>query len=159
MGLYKKERREKYGLPNITNAFPIKPHKPIIPKNTGTTIETIRSNGHSVVSLINACCVSSHHRTIVEFVVSLHFEKCIFLVYVFLFVSFLFFWFFSCYFFLFFLSTVEQKLNWRVTTQSSTVLIWTWIWAWIKNYVFHFLLLLLLVHHKFNAFVVQRICT
>lgn len=39
-------------LPIITRALPIKPIRPMMPKNTGTTIETIRSSGHSVVSFV-----------------------------------------------------------------------------------------------------------
>lgn len=32
----------------MTKALPTNPIRPVQPKNTGTTIETIRSNGHSV---------------------------------------------------------------------------------------------------------------
>lgn len=114
-------------LPNITNAFPIRPHNPIIPKNTGTTIETIRSSGHSPVSLSIA---SSHSCMIVAFAMSLH-CKCILLV--------------SCLCMpLRPAASVLQhkKLNWRAT-RFSMELFCTQIWG-IESYFSR------IAHHKFS---------
>lgn len=57
----------------MTRALPINPIRPMIPKKTGTTMDTIRSSGHSVVSFIwSRSAASSHKRTTVEFDELLH---------------------------------------------------------------------------------------
>lgn len=63
----------------MTRALPINPIRPMIPKNTGTTIDTTRSSGHSVVSFIcRRSAASSHIRNAVAFADSLHMLKYIF---------------------------------------------------------------------------------
>lgn len=65
--------------PRMTRALPINPIRPMIPKNTGTTIDTTRSSGHSVVSFIcRRSAASSHIRIAVAFADSLHMLKYIF---------------------------------------------------------------------------------
>lgn len=64
--------------PKMTSALPINPIRPMMPKKTGTTIDTTRSSGHSVVSLIcRRSAASSHIRNAVAFVDSLHMLKYI----------------------------------------------------------------------------------